>query len=160
MGTRRIITEADVAAARRLRALWTTYKEKSGDTQERAGARIRLSQAAFNQYLKGAIALNTKTILKFAQLFGVPPREIRPDIDELLPNIEGPVLSREASNYARAIDTLPREPKQEILDFTLYIIEKTGEHVAAEQRAHYTALMEEFKRDLAVRKKESRRSRN
>jgi transcriptional regulator with XRE-family HTH domain len=160
VGTRRIITAADLAAAGQLRALWAIYKDKTGDTQERAGARIGLSQAAFSQYLKATIALNTEAALKFAQLFGVHPREIRPDIDLLLRNVEVQTLSREAANIAKAIDALPPEPRVEILDYILYKIETTGEHVASDKRAHYTALMKEFRRDLADRKKEGRRTRS
>ena len=160
MGTRRIITEADMAAAGQLRALWAVYKEKTGDTQEQAGARIDLSQAAFSQYLNATIALNTETALKFAQLFGVHPRQIRPDIDDLLRNVDVDTLSREASNVARAIDALPPEPQQEVLDFILYKVEKAENLVASDKLAHYTALMEEFRHDLAERIKKGRKRRS
>ena len=159
MGTRRIITEADMAAAAQLRTLWAIYKEKTGHTQEAAGAKIGLSQAAFSQYLNATIALNTQTALKFAQLFGVHPREIRPDIDDLLRNVEVQTLSREGSNIARAIDALPPEPQQEVLDFILYKVEKSEDLVASDKLTHYTALMEDFRRDLAERKKKGRKRR-
>ena len=157
MGTRRIITEADVAAASSLRKLWSIYKEKTGDTQELAGAKIGLSQAAFSQYLNATIALNTDTALKFAQLFGVHPRDIRPDIDDLLRNVEVQTLSRESSNVAKVIDALQPEPQQEVLDFILYKLDKTENLVAGDKLAHYTALMEDFRRDLKERKRKGRK---
>ena len=158
MGTRRIITDADVAAAGRLRALWKVYKEKTNDTQEEAGAKIGLSQAAFSQYLNATIALNTDVVLKFAQLFGVHPRNIRPDIDELFRGVEIETLSREVASIAKALDALPTtESQQDVLDFTLYKLKKAVELVAKEKLPQYTALIEKFERDLSERKRKARK---
>lgn len=160
MPTRRIITGADLAAADRLRGLWNLYRQKTGDTQEEAGAKIGLSQAAFSQYLNATIALNTDTALKFARLFGVHPREIRPDIDELLGGVEIETLSREVASIAKALDALPTtESKRDVLDFTLYRLKKAVEFVAKEKLPQYTALIEKFERDLTERKKRGRKRR-
>lgn len=76
----RRITDEDRAAASQLSALWKAYKLKNrGASQEAAGASIGLSQAVFSQYLLGTTPLGVEATLKFAHLFGVRPKDIRPD---------------------------------------------------------------------------------
>ena len=82
--TKRIITDADRAAARELTRQWVEYKKKNpGITQEKAGSRIGFSQAVFSQYLLCTIPLGTDAIIKFAKLFNIAPSDIRSDIDPL-----------------------------------------------------------------------------
>ena len=45
-------------------------------TQQEAANILKISQPCFNQYLHGAINLNTDTVIKFATLFNVPPSSI------------------------------------------------------------------------------------
>lgn len=83
--TKRNITDTDRAAARELSRLWGDYKRKNpGTTQEKAGSKIGLSQAVFSQYLLCTIPLGTDAAIKFANLFGVAPSQIRSDLDPLI----------------------------------------------------------------------------
>lgn len=78
---RRNISEADRAAAKRLRDLWASYRKAHPDlSQDKAGATIGFSQAVFSQYLRCIIPLGLAATIKFGRLFGVPPETIRPDM--------------------------------------------------------------------------------
>ena len=46
--TNRTITDADREAAKRLRDLWSTFKKTNKLSQEKAAARIDMTQAAFS----------------------------------------------------------------------------------------------------------------
>lgn len=79
----RTITPDDLAAAKRLRALWDAKPRKERPTQE--GMAVRLggsSQSLASQYLNGKIALNYKAVLAFADALGCPPEAIRDDLKE------------------------------------------------------------------------------
>ncbi len=76
------VTPADREAALRLRAIWLKSKPKL--TQEEIAARYGdKTQGAVSQYLKGTIPLNVAAVLRFAQIFGCRPQEIRNDLPEL-----------------------------------------------------------------------------
>ena len=49
---------------------------KAGYTQEEAAGKLKITQSAVCQYLKGTIPLNTDIIIKFAILFNIKPSEI------------------------------------------------------------------------------------
>lgn len=97
-------TAADLAAAKRLRAIWDARADRSL-TQERMGAVLGASQGAVSQYLNGKIPLNYRALLHFAAELGVDATEIRDDLPEqqvspgLRVNESG--ASYEASQLAR-----------------------------------------------------------
>lgn len=66
----------DRTTSEQLKYFWT----KSGMTQEEAAEYLSISQSAISQYLNGTIKLNTDIILQFAEMLGINPRQIDPDI--------------------------------------------------------------------------------
>lgn len=159
MQTKRNITDADIEAAQRLSVLWEAYKARTGESQEVAGEKIGLSQAVFSQYLNAVIALNTEATLKFALLLGVHPREIRPEIDQLLRGTDVDTITPEAAKVAKVFDAMPDGPKQETLDFILYKIERSEEFVAndAIKTTNYIKMIEQLRSDLQRRKEKRKR---
>ncbi|HBH7051314.1 TPA: helix-turn-helix domain-containing protein [Morganella morganii] len=88
----RKISEADKAAALKLREIWEAKREALGLTQEKAADALGFNtQAAVSQYLNARTALNTDTILKFSALLNVQPEEINPDIGPLLEHVRQPL---------------------------------------------------------------------
>jgi phage repressor protein C with HTH and peptisase S24 domain len=95
---RRELTYEEKQEARRLKALWVTYKgnqelKHKSITQKEAAAKVGLkTQGAFSQYLNGIIPLNTDTILAFAEFLGISPALIRPSMSKYktlgLPQVE------------------------------------------------------------------------
>lgn len=80
--TKRTITAEDKAAAKRLTVLWKKYKSDNNNiSQTDAAAKINYTQAVFSQYLLGTTALGFEATVKFAALFGVDPKEIRPELE-------------------------------------------------------------------------------
>lgn len=84
---RRNITERDLANARRLKRIWDHRRQELELTQQKLADRWKIRQSTISQYLNGVIALNTDSILKFAEALGADPREIDPDL--LLPAKSG-----------------------------------------------------------------------
>lgn len=82
---RRMMSEADQLAAKRVRELWADYQKKHpGISQEVAAARANMTQSAFSQFLKGRVPMRVTPVMKMAKLFGVPPRSIRNDLGDLV----------------------------------------------------------------------------
>ena len=154
MRTKRRITDSDLAAARRLSKLWDAYQERNKDaTQEVAGAKIGLSQAAFSQYLKGTIPLNARATLKFAQLLGVHPTEIRPELEPLLKGVDLSTISQDAVTVGKVFDALPDCAKQETLDILLYKVDRSKTFLIKDTAttADYLKKIESIKSDLERR---------
>ena len=104
MAKSRRITDEDRAAASRLNALWKAYKLKNrGASQETAGASIGLSQAVFSQYLLGTTPPGIEATLKFAHLFGVRPKDIRPDFKYWSAE-QGPGVQQDQAPYTAISD--------------------------------------------------------
>ncbi len=97
----RTITDADRDAARRLIDLWNTAKEGRGFTQEEATSEFGWSQGAISGYLNAHIALGVTATFKFALFLRCSPRDIRPDLDEMLGALAGE-LSADAIELAAA----------------------------------------------------------
>lgn len=76
----RTITATDREAAARLRSIWNAKKRALGLTQESAAFALGMNQSAVSQYLAGKIAIGVEACIRFAQLLGVEPTEIRPDV--------------------------------------------------------------------------------
>lgn len=80
---KRKITEADLAAADRLKRLWKARARSLGVTQETVADLLDGTQGLISQYMTGKIALNYRAVLAFAQALELPdPREIRADLPE------------------------------------------------------------------------------
>lgn len=80
------LTEADLAAARKLKALWLAQPDRATQ-QQLAEAwpypETEASQSLISQYMNGNIALNSRAVVFFAHQLGVRPEEIRDDLVEL-----------------------------------------------------------------------------
>lgn len=76
-------TDADIDAARRLRAAWDRAKRNDRTlTQESAAAELGINQSAVSQYLNGTIRINYRILLGFSKVLGVLPESIRNDLPE------------------------------------------------------------------------------
>lgn len=103
---RRQLTESDLAAAKRLRAIWDQKKGELGLTQEKAAEAMGYStQGAVGHYLNGRAPLNTDAIFKFANLLRVSPIDIRPELESVL---------REIAQEPDPIEHLPSRPAVEV----------------------------------------------
>ncbi|QWP79202.1 helix-turn-helix transcriptional regulator [Lysobacter sp. K5869] len=84
-GTRKI-TEADQAAAARLKAIWLAIPRDRRPTQAKLAemwtGNTEANQSLISQYMRGAIALNYKALLFFADALGCDPTDIRSDLPE------------------------------------------------------------------------------
>lgn len=82
-------TTEDRAAAAYLSRLWEDYKRANigsdgkRPTQNAIIEATGLSQSAISQYLGGRLKFGYGAVLKFANFFGVPPKEIYPGLDAL-----------------------------------------------------------------------------
>lgn len=82
-------TDDDRRTADRISRLWDDYKRRNTGpggkppTQSVLIEGTGLSQSAISQYLGGRLKFGYGAVLKFAQFFGVPPREIQPNLDAL-----------------------------------------------------------------------------
>jgi phage repressor protein C with HTH and peptisase S24 domain len=86
------LSEADVAAAERLRAIWDRNAKKLGLTQQKAADAMGIgTQGGVGHYLQARIALNLTRVLQFASLLKVDPRDIRDDLEGMTEAIEGAV---------------------------------------------------------------------
>ena len=82
----RQITEADRAAADRLKALWQAIPKAQRPTQQQLADRWEgpgeANQSLISQYMNGQIALNYRAVLYFAKALGCAPEAIRSDLLE------------------------------------------------------------------------------
>lgn len=93
-------TEADLAAAARLRAEWDARKAARGLTQEKMAELLGgKTQGLVSQYLTGKIPLNYRALLAFCDALDVYPEAIRSDLPEQ--RVTGPYYVREGSQSAR-----------------------------------------------------------
>lgn len=78
----RPITEEDKMKAQRLKALYQTKKKETGLTQLQCAEKLNITQSAVSQFLNAIVALNTDTILAFAELLETKPSLIDPKLSE------------------------------------------------------------------------------
>lgn len=76
------MSDADVAAAARLRALWNARARSLGLTQEKMGDTLDMGQSAVSHYLRGRMPLNYFAVVGFAKALQCKPEEIRSDLPE------------------------------------------------------------------------------
>lgn len=68
----------------RLREIWNKRKVELRLTQEKAAELMGFEhQSTISQYLNGKAPLNMENTIKFANVLGVKPEEIRPDLSDL-----------------------------------------------------------------------------
>ena len=76
-------TDADIAAAARLKARWQVDARRLGITQDSMAAELDITQGAVSQYLNGKIPMNYRTLAVFCRALGIAdPAEIRDDLPE------------------------------------------------------------------------------
>ncbi len=107
---RRTLTGEEKAAQLRLKSAWAAKARALGLTQERAGAKIGITQGGVTQYLNGLIPLNLTMLLKFCSLLGEEPESIFPEI--MCNALMKPVASDE---FSELFSTLSDDDKQYIL---------------------------------------------
>lgn len=116
MVAKRELTIEEREWAVRLRRLWERQRRVLGLTQEKVALACGWStQGAFAHYLTGKNPLNIDAVFRLARVLEVDPREIMPELHELLvgffpelgvPGSSSPV-SEEALRIALAIQLLP-----------------------------------------------------
>lgn len=102
------LTPAQLADAARLRSLFQKWKGERRDRGESASQEVVAgllgfsSQSSVSQYLNGKIPLNVNALLKFAELLGVPPERISPDLAEEISRIAEAAAQERAKNLVYA----------------------------------------------------------
>lgn len=115
-------------------------------TQSELARRIGVTPSAINQIESGATKFPRPELLfAIADALEVDARELT----------FGEKVAQEAWDKAifKLIDDLPEGPKQEILDFTMYKIERAQDLVAAEKLPRYLTMIEKIKQDMTSKKK-------
>lgn len=79
---KRKITDADLAAAQRLREIWEERARKLGVTQDTVADLLDGTQGLVSQYMTGRIALNYRAVLAFSKVLQIDPGTIRTDLSE------------------------------------------------------------------------------
>ncbi|ADW76535.1 helix-turn-helix domain protein (plasmid) [Rahnella aceris] len=127
---KRKLTDEDLAAAKRLKAIWTSKRAALGLTQEKAADLLGFNtQGAVSHYLNGVTPLNTDTVIKFSMLLMVKPEDIKPELAEILsyvrksPSPEGAqensslsALSSQHRELIRLFDKMPESEKIHLLN--------------------------------------------
>jgi len=142
---KRNITAADREAAKKLRNLWASHQDRTGETQEQAGEAIGLSQAAFSQYLNCDIALNPRITLKFARHLGIHPSVIRPDINDLLQGVDFQAAPPDVQRLANAIARWPEVTRNNVIEYAIYEVSRPDAPLTEEQRAEYVSFLRTIK---------------
>ncbi|MCX8941236.1 helix-turn-helix domain-containing protein [Vibrio parahaemolyticus] len=72
-----------------LKLAWTSYRDRTAETQISAAHKLGITQATFSQYLTGYLKLNPMFILKICRMMGVNPSSIRPSMSCIFGNKKG-----------------------------------------------------------------------
>lgn len=92
------LTEQELLAAKKLKAIWIDRKNALGLTQELAAERLGFTtQGAVSHYLNAKTPLNLEAVLKFSVLLQVPPEAIRPDMADIFQSVRQYVPTNEIS---------------------------------------------------------------
>ena len=134
MGTvKRKITDKDLVAAARLRALWDQKKADLKLTQQKAADMLDMTQGAINHYLSGRAALGPVATIRFSRLLSVSPKDIRPDFEfQIVPGDMPPDVIEVAVKLA-SLPLVVRQDVSRLIDTlagTGYaqLLEKFAEH--------------------------------
>lgn len=83
MNTRKAKPSAqDIAAAARLKAIWSERAKQRGLTQDKLAQELGITQGAISQYLNGRIPMNYRTLRAFTDALGIAETDIRSDLPE------------------------------------------------------------------------------
>jgi transcriptional regulator with XRE-family HTH domain len=111
----KLLTAAEKAEARKLKALFEAKKRELGLTQEKLGELLGTTQGGVSHYLNGRARISDYTLLRFAHHLKIDPEQVRPGLLARLPHVSGAMeLSDRALLFAREFDELP-EGDQELL---------------------------------------------
>lgn len=80
MARRENMTQADIDAAFRLKALWNSKKKVLGLTQNSFAKKYNITQGLVTHYLNGHQGLHLKAVMMFATELAVDPKEIYPEL--------------------------------------------------------------------------------
>lgn len=140
------LSEADLAAQRRLRELWDAKKQALGLTQEKVGEMWGIGQAMVSHYLNGHTKLGVVATLRFARLLKVRPQDIRKDFGyaDLVPG----ELSPEAIELAAMWMGLPENVR---IDYKR-MLEHLSDSGYAEFLANAAAATEKARREKEIRR--------
>lgn len=75
-------TKYDIAAAAKLKAVWSERARPRGITQEKMADELGITQGAVSQYLNGKIPMNYRTLKTFSAALGIEDTDIRSDLPE------------------------------------------------------------------------------
>lgn len=77
-----ILSPADIAAGKRLRAVWDAKARERGLTQDKMAELLGGTQGLVSHYLNQRAALNYRVLMIFAKALDIDPRSIRDDLPE------------------------------------------------------------------------------
>lgn len=77
-----ILSPADIAASKRLRAAWDARARERGLTQDKMAELLGGTQGLVSHYLNQRAALNYRVLMTFAKALDVEPTDIRDDLPE------------------------------------------------------------------------------
>lgn len=80
--SKQVITLTDIEAAKKLKEIWTNYKNKYGITQEEFAFRLGFSQSNFSIYLNAKQSIGLKTLVKLADALECNCSDIRQELKD------------------------------------------------------------------------------
>lgn len=126
----RVKRTEDIEAARRIKRIWLDKKKTLNLTQTDLARELDISPSAVSEYLTGKVPIGLKMTFRLSAILGVDPREIRPEIDQVL-EATGLTELRSGSDFVevssddldviRKFITLPRIKKEMIKRIILAI---------------------------------------
>ena len=115
-------------------------------TQSELARLVGVTSSAINQIESGMTkAPRAEVMFAIADALDVDARELT----------FGEKVAMQAWDRAifKIVDELPSEQKQEVLDFTLYKIERAQHLIASDKLAKYLTMIDKIKHDMAGKKK-------
>lgn len=141
MVAKRELTEPERDCAARLRRIWEHKRLSLGLTQEKVAYACGWStQGAFGHYLQGKNPLNIDAVFRLARVLEVDPREIMPELHDLLVSFfpelgasSTPLpLSEEVVRVALAIQSLPAKDRASLQKIVAALAQSVGGHDQAD----------------------------
>ena len=129
---KRIMTPQDKQAATNLYRIWNDKKRSLGLTQEKASERLGISQSGFSQYVLGKVRLGDSILLKFSELLGVSPTDIREEFQYNLSKKTD--LTADAMKLAEIYQRLPPEFKTAVFGVATSFLEQAETNVVPLQK--------------------------
>lgn len=135
MVARRELTDIERDNAARLRRVWERKRLSLGLTQEKVAHACGWStQGAFGHYLQGKNPLNIDAVFRLARVLEVDPRDIMPELHEMLvsffPEIGGAEsslpVSDEVMRVAMAIQALPPKDRASLSKIVDALAQQVG----------------------------------